>query len=81
MSQRKAVETKGGGTKMGKTRVEKLSPGQRAYEERRAQRAGMSLEAWLAAKEARGAEPSRGGASPAAEPGFFARLWRRLKRK
>ena len=28
-----------------------LSPGQRAYEEKRAKKAGMSLEKWLASKE------------------------------
>lgn len=67
MSQRKAT----------KTRVEDLSPGQRAYEERRAQRAGMSLESWLAAKQVREAAPARPSAAATRGGGFLTRLWRR----
>jgi len=57
-----------------------LSDGQRAYEARRAAKAGMSLEKWLATKEKeqraeaaaqrKAAEPAK----PARKPGFFARL-------
>ena len=55
-----------------------LTDGQRAYEERRAKRAGMSLDRWMAEKDkqlraeeraARKAEPK-----PAKPPGFFSRL-------
>ncbi|MBS0638717.1 MAG: hypothetical protein JSS43_02525 [Proteobacteria bacterium] len=57
-----------------------LSEGQRAYEERRAAKAGMSLEKWLAAKEKdRQAEEkaklkAEAAAKPPKPPGFFARL-------
>ncbi|MBV8869649.1 MAG: hypothetical protein JOY65_09560, partial [Acetobacteraceae bacterium] len=36
-----------------------LTEGQRAYEERRAAKAGMSLDRWLAEKEKRQAEEER----------------------
>jgi hypothetical protein len=61
----------------------KLTEGQRAYEARRAAKAGMTLERWLdqkekerkaeaaAAAKAAKAEPA---AAPAKKPGFFARL-------
>ena len=59
----------------------KLSPGQRAYEEKRARTAGMSLEKGLATKEREAAEADRAAARAAAEaskktkpPGFFSRL-------
>ena len=57
-----------------------LSEGQRTYEAKRAAKAGMSLEKWLAAKEKdaqaevaarlKAGEPPK----PAKKPGFFARL-------
>jgi len=57
-----------------------LTEGQRAYEARRAAKAGVSLEKWLAQKEKqaqadaaaqrKAAEPPK----PAKKPGFFARL-------
>ena len=57
-----------------------LSDGQRAYETRRAAKAGVSLDKWLATKEKearadatarqKAAEPPK----PAKPPGFFARL-------
>ncbi|MCX7931597.1 MAG: hypothetical protein RMK64_05440 [Rhodovarius sp.] len=63
----------------------KLTEGQRAYEARRAAKAGMSLEKWLAEKEkraraeaeqaARTAKPAP--AKPEKKPGFFARLLER----
>jgi hypothetical protein len=59
-----------------------MTPGQRAYEARRAQKAGMTLDRWLdqkrraeaadaaqAAARARAAKPT-----PPKKPGFFARL-------
>lgn len=49
-----------------------LSPGQRAYEEKRAAKAGMSLEKWLDRKEKQAsaaAEPVR-----VKKPGFFSKL-------
>jgi hypothetical protein len=63
-----------------------LSEGQRAYEEKRAARAGMSLEKWLASKqrqaeaEAREREKAAASAKPARKPGLFARLIERAQR-
>jgi hypothetical protein len=64
--------------------TKQLSEGQRAYEARRAAKAGMSLEKWLAAKERdrakeqAEADRARAEAAKAAEPpkppGFFRRL-------
>jgi hypothetical protein len=57
-----------------------LTEGQRAYEARRAAKAGMSLDKWLAAKEkeraqeARAREDAAKPAPPPKKPGFFARL-------
>lgn len=58
-----------------------LTEGQRAYEAKRAAKAGMSLEKWLATKEKAEAEATRAEARArkAAEakqkpPGFFTRL-------
>ena len=60
-----------------------MSEGQRAYEARRAAKAGLSLEKWLAAKERdRQAEEKAKAkaieaAKPAKPPGFFKRLLER----
>ena len=60
-----------------------LSEGQRAYEAKRAAKAGMSLEKWLASKqrqqeaEARAREKAAEAAKPAKKPGLFARLLER----
>jgi hypothetical protein len=55
-----------------------LTEGQRAYEAKRAARAGMSLDKWLAEKDrqAKREERERKAAEPkpAKPPGFFARL-------
>ena len=58
-----------------------LTPGQRAYEARRAAKAGMSLDKWLALKDKEAAEAERAAARAAREaakvskpPGFFSRL-------
>ena len=61
----------------------KLTEGQRAYEARRAAKAGLSLDKWLAAKERdRLAEEKAKArvveqAKPAKPPGFFKRLLER----
>ena len=61
-----------------------LSEGQRAYEAKRAAKAGMSLDKWLASKqrqqeaEARAREKAAEPAKPAKKkPGLFARLLER----
>jgi hypothetical protein len=58
-----------------------LTPGQRAYEAKRAAKAGMSLDKWLALKDKEAAEAERAAAKAAREaaktakpPGFFSRL-------
>ena len=57
-----------------------LSEGQRAYEARRAAKAGMSLDKWLAQKEkqaladAAAARKAAQPPTPPKKPGFFARL-------
>ncbi len=63
-----------------------LSEGQRAYEARRAAKAGMSLEKWLAAKE-KDAQLAAAAKAKAAEPpptpkkpGFFSRLLERAQK-
>ena len=63
-----------------------MSSGQRAYEARRAAKAGLTMDKWLAAKErdraaeekakAKAAETSK----PAKPPGFFRRLLERAQR-
>ncbi len=60
----------------------KLTEGQRSYEARRAAKAGLSLEKWLALKEREKREEQQAASkaaqaeTPAAarKPGFFARL-------
>lgn len=60
----------------------KMTDAQRAYEAKRAAKAGMSLEKWMAekdkraaaeAKEAAAAAPAPAAAAPK-KPGFFSRL-------
>lgn len=63
----------------------KLTEGQRAYEAKRAAKAGMSLEAWLRDKERRakaeaaeaGKAPRAEAAAPAKKPGLLSRLLER----
>lgn len=61
-----------------------MTEGQRAYEARRAAKAGMSLDKWLAAKEKdrEAEEKARAKAveaqKPPKPPGFFSRLIDRL---
>ncbi len=62
-------------------KIEKtLTEGQRAYEAKRAAKAGMSLEKWLNEKQRREAQAARAqakqaeAAKPPKKPGLFARL-------
>lgn len=65
-----------------------LTPGQRAYEAKRAAKAGMTLEAWLRDKERRAkaeaAEAAKAAKveapAPVKKPGFFSRLMERAQR-
>ncbi len=68
--------------------IRKLTDGQRAYEAKRAAKAGMSLDKWLALKDrdaaeaaraeaARAEERARRTAEPAKPPGFIRRLLER----
>ncbi|WP_025285920.1 hypothetical protein [Granulibacter bethesdensis] len=63
-----------------------LSAGQRAYEERRAAKAGMSLDKWLTAKRAEAEAARQQAAQPAhaptepRKPGFLGRLLERARR-
>lgn len=60
-----------------------LTEGQRAYEARRAAKAGMSLDKWLESKERqekaamRTRETAAEAAKPSKKPGFFSRLLER----
>lgn len=58
--------------------IKTLTEGQRAYEAKRAAKAGMSLEKWLAAKERDAARAQTVAAKvapkPAKPPGLFKRL-------
>jgi len=60
-----------------------LTEGQRAYEAKRAAKAGMSLEKWLDSKERRQQAEARTQAKatettkPPTKPGFFSRLLER----
>lgn len=69
----------------GQTGLKKLTDGQRAYEARRAAKAGMTLEAWLREKEKRAkaeaAEAAKATTPEAAKkPGFFSRLLERAQK-
>jgi hypothetical protein len=66
-----------------------MTEGQRAYEARRAAKAGMSLEKWMAEKEKRAREEAaelarvakvEAAPAPAKKPGFFARLLERAQK-
>jgi len=64
----------------------RMSEGQRAYEAKRAAKAGVSLEKWLAHKEKdreaeeRAREKAAEPPKPPKPPGFFARLIERAHR-
>ncbi|HQT77554.1 MAG: hypothetical protein B7Z80_08515 [Rhodospirillales bacterium 20-64-7] len=63
-----------------------LTEGQRAYEARRAAKAGMSLDKWLASKqrqqeaEAKAKQKVAEATKPAKPPGFFSRLLERAQK-
>ncbi|HYZ22485.1 MAG TPA: hypothetical protein VE690_10040 [Rhodopila sp.] len=63
-----------------------LSEGQRAYEAKRAAKAGMSLDKWLASKqrqqelETKARHKTAAPSKPAKPPGFFSRLLERANR-
>ncbi len=60
--------------------TKQMSEGQRAYEAKRAAKAGVSLDKWMAQKErdreqeARAREEAAKPPPPPKKPGFFARL-------
>ena len=64
--------------------AKQLTEGQRAYEAKRAAKAGMTLEAWLRDKEKRAkaeAEAAKVAApEPPKKPGFFNRLLERAQK-
>ncbi len=76
------METRGTDVQPSKT----LTEGQRAYEARRAAKAGMSLDKWLALKqreqeaEAKARLKLAEAAKPPKPPGFFGRLLERAHR-
>jgi hypothetical protein len=62
-----------------------LSEGQRAYEAKRAAKAGMSLEKWLSSKQRQQeaeakAKQKTSAPKPAKKPGLFARLLERAQK-
>lgn len=56
--------------------VKTLTPAQRTYEQKRAAKAGKTLEAWLDLKQKRAAEEAKAAAPPPPpkKPGLIARL-------
>ncbi|HEY1412921.1 MAG TPA: hypothetical protein VGF36_12320 [Rhodopila sp.] len=66
--------------------VKSLTEGQKAYEIKRAAKAGMSLDKWLASKErereaeAKARQKAAEAAKPPKPPGFFGRLLERAQR-
>ncbi|MFC3126315.1 hypothetical protein ACFOD4_14705 [Pseudoroseomonas globiformis] len=61
----------------------RLSEGQRAYEAKRAAKAGVSLDKWLSMKaqdREKLVAATAKSAEPAKKPGFFARLMERAQR-
>ncbi len=51
-----------------------LTPAQRAYEQKRAAKAGKSLESWLDAKQKRAEAEAKPAAPPPKKPGLISRL-------
>ena len=62
----------------------KLTEGQRAYEAKRAKKAGLSLDKWLAQKARRAREEAvvtrAPDPVPVKKPGFFSRLFERAQK-
>jgi hypothetical protein len=84
----KVTETRGTDVQPPKTPIsaKTLTEGQRAYEAKRAAKAGMSLDKWLASKqreqeaEAKAKLKAAEAAKPPKPPGFFGRLLERAQR-
>lgn len=62
--------------------TKQMSEGQRGYEQKRAAKAGMSLEKWLASKQRQQEEAARAAAAPppSRKPGLFSRMIERAQR-
>ena len=62
--------------------IKTLTPAQRAYEQKRADKAGKTLEAWLDLKQKRAAEEAKAAAPPPPpkKPGLISRLLDRAHR-
>ena len=56
--------------------LKSMTPAQRAYEEKRARKAGKSLDAWMADKQKRETEATKAAAPPPPpkKPGLISRL-------
>jgi hypothetical protein len=69
-----------------KTETKTLSEGQRAYEAKRAAKANMSLDKWLASKQRAAQEEERARKKateppkPAKKPGLFSRIMERAQK-
>lgn len=73
-------------TDMSKAPAKKLTDGQRVYEAKRAAKAGMSLDKWLALKQREADEEARAKAKaaeppkPAKKPGLISRVLERARK-
>ena len=82
----KAAENRGTDVPPTKSTAKTLTEGQRAYEAKRAAKAGMSLDKWLATKErereaeAKAKAKAVEAAKPPKPPGFFGRLLERAQK-
>jgi hypothetical protein len=65
---------------MSETRTRSMSDAQREYERKRAQRAGMSLEKWLDAKQKQAQATLPKVLKPERKPGLFSRLIERANK-
>jgi hypothetical protein len=65
---------------MSETKSRAMTDGQREYERKRAQRAGMTLEKWLDAKQKQAQAALPKVAKPARKPGLLSRLIERANR-
>ncbi len=65
---------------MSETKSRLMTDGQRAYERKRAERAGMSLEKWLDAKQKQAQAAMPKSTKPPRKPGLLSRLIERANR-
>ena len=65
---------------MSETKSRLMTDGQREYERKRAQRAGMTLEKWLDAKQKQAQAALPKAVKPARKPGLLSRLMERANR-